>query len=93
MKTNEFIKHKRTELNLTMKQLAERVGVSEATISRWESGDIGNMRKNNLEALTRALHVTPVEVLFGEWEDMPDFGNSSGRSIPIYGKVAAGIPI
>lgn len=93
MKTKDFIKKKRQSLGMTMKQLAEKVGVSEATISRWESGNIGNMRRDNLNALIAALNVTPEEILF-DWEDMPDLEPTAlGRRIPVYGRVAAGIPI
>lgn len=45
MKNNNIITTRRTELGLTMKQLADAVGVSESTISRWESGEIVNIRK------------------------------------------------
>lgn len=40
METNDLIKLRRLELDMTMKELAAKVGVSEGTISRWESGDI-----------------------------------------------------
>lgn len=42
MKTNDLIKMRRLELDMTMKELAQKVGVSEGTVSRWESGDIAN---------------------------------------------------
>ena len=44
MKTNDLIRMRRLELDMTMKELAAKVGVSEGTISRWESGDIENMK-------------------------------------------------
>ena len=34
MELKDLIKNRRLELNLTMKELAKRVGVSEGTISR-----------------------------------------------------------
>lgn len=71
MKTKDLIYTKRTELGLTMKQLADQIGVSEATISRWESGNIESMRLNKFNALCRSLRITPQEVLF-EWDDVTD---------------------
>ena len=38
VKTGKFIAKKRKELNLTQEQLAERLGVSNKTISKWETG-------------------------------------------------------
>lgn len=38
VKTGRFIAKKRKELNLTQEQLAERLGVSNKTISKWETG-------------------------------------------------------
>lgn len=63
MKTNEYIKYRREELNMTMKELANKVGVSEATISRWESGKIANMRRNTLLELANALKVEPMDLM------------------------------
>lgn len=36
----KIIKNRREELGLTIKQIADAVGVSEGTVSRWESGNI-----------------------------------------------------
>ena len=38
VKTGKFIAKKRKELNLTQEQLAERLGISNKTISKWETG-------------------------------------------------------
>lgn len=38
VKTGKFIAKKRKELNLTQEQLAECLGVSNKTISKWETG-------------------------------------------------------
>ena len=37
MDIGKLIRDKRIEYGLTMKEVAQRVGVSEGTISRWES--------------------------------------------------------
>ncbi len=67
MKTNELIKSRRVELEMTMKELSRLVGVSEATISRWESGDIANMKRDKIAALARALDVSPSVLM--NWEE------------------------
>ena len=41
-----LLKDRRNELALTQRQVANQVGVTEATVSRWESGDIDNMRRD-----------------------------------------------
>ena len=49
MALKDDLKQRRIELNLTMADVADKVGVSEATISRWESGDITNrIRMDNI---------------------------------------------
>ena len=57
------INERRTELGMTMKELADAVGVSEATISRWESGKTPNMRRDHMDALCKALKATPSYLL------------------------------
>lgn len=46
MQINEIIKKRRKELGLTLKQVAEQLGVSESLISRYESKDVKNMGKD-----------------------------------------------
>ena len=37
---SSVLKAKRKELGLTLTQIAEKIGVTEATVQRWESGNI-----------------------------------------------------
>ena len=39
LKTGNFIKELRKEKGLTQKELAEIIGLSDKTISKWETGD------------------------------------------------------
>lgn len=71
MMTKDIIRQRRTELGLTMKQVAEIVGVSEATVSRWESGDIENMRRDKIVLLANALKMSPA-VIMG-WEEPNEY--------------------
>lgn len=71
MEIKDILKNRRIELGLTMKEVSEMVGVSEATISRWESGDIANMRRNKISALANALQMPPA-VIMG-WEEPPTY--------------------
>lgn len=57
------LKQRRMELGLTMLEVAELVGVSEATISRYESGNIRNMRRERIAKYARALQVSPADFL------------------------------
>lgn len=60
---------KRKEKGYSQKELADKVGVSEATISRWESGEIKNMKRKNVGMLADALGVSPL--VFMEWPKEP----------------------
>ncbi len=66
MKTNELIKLKRKEKGLTLRAVADVVGVSEGTVSRWESGDIKTMRRDKIEKLSRLLDIPPAVLL--DWD-------------------------
>lgn len=66
MKANEVMKFRRQELGLTQKEVAARVGVTEATVSRWESGDIKNMKRENIATLARVLDIPPAVLM--DWE-------------------------
>lgn len=59
----DILKAKRLENNLTMKDIAEAVGVSEATVSRWESGEISNMRRDRIYAYATKLGISPLVIM------------------------------
>ena len=69
MEVKDILRNRRIDLGLTLKEVADKVGVSEATVSRWESGDIANMRRDRIAALASVLDVSP-GVIMG-WEE-PD---------------------
>ena len=52
---SNYLTDRRKALGLTMKQVAEAVGVSEATVSRWESGQIANMRRDRINSYAQIL--------------------------------------
>ena len=52
------LKRRRKELGLTLLQIAEAMEVSEATVQRWESGNIKMLRHDRISRLARILNVT-----------------------------------
>lgn len=89
------LKQRRIELGLTMLEVAKLVGVSEATISRYESGNIKNMRKDRIAKYASALKVPPSTFL--ELEDKsesrltPADLRANTKPVPLVGRVAAGL--
>lgn len=86
----EIIKAKRLEKGLTMKQLSKMVGVSEGTISRWEYGDIENMKRDKVAKLAKALDISPA-VIMGWDEPLPNnLSVPAAHGVPILGTICAG---
>lgn len=56
----EIIKKNRLALNLTLEDIAKAVGVSKSTVQRWESGQINNMRRDKIDALSKILQISPL---------------------------------
>lgn len=67
------IKQKRLKLGYTLEQLGDIVGVTRATIHRYESGNIAHIDTNMIEKLAVALHCTPAQLV--GWETLPQTGN------------------
>ena len=57
------IKHKRKALNLTQLELADRVGLTESSISRYESGKIATMPTSTVNKICSVLNLEPAELL------------------------------
>lgn len=64
-KTGLLIAQERKEHGLTQKNLSEMIGVSNATISKWETGK-GFPDISMLEPLSKALDISISEILAGE---------------------------
>ena len=67
MGLSNILRKRRKELGLTLAEIADKMGVSEATVQRWESGNIKNMRQERISKLAELLHVTPAYLM--GWED------------------------
>ena len=68
MELKDIIKERRKELDLTLEDVAGRVGVSRSTVLRWETGFTTNLGRDKIALLAAALHVSP-EYLLGWTED------------------------
>ena len=69
MEIKDILKNRRLERNMSLKDVADMVGVTISTISRWESGDISNMRRDRIVSYANALAISP-SVIMG-WEEPP----------------------
>lgn len=78
MEIKDILRNRRIELGLTMKDLSDKVGVSEGTISRWESGEIANMKRDKIALLAKTLHISPLIIMgLDSSETQPAFRISS----------------
>lgn len=64
-KIGKFIANCRKECNLTQEQVAEKLGVSNKTVSRWENGN-GFPDVSLLRPLCELLNISVNELLLGE---------------------------
>lgn len=70
----ERIRERREELGMTQAQLAERIGVKEATISRYESGDITNPPQERIAKMLDALKIDANYLMDWESDDTAEQG-------------------
>ena len=91
------LKQRRKELGLTLAQVADMVGVAEATVQRWESGNIKSVRYDKIGKLSEALKVRPESLMNWEWKETstPDnvFPYDPSEKVPLIGSIACGTPI
>lgn len=93
----DIIRNRRKELGLTLLDVAKSCNVSEATVSRWESGDIGDMKRSRILSLSKVLKI-PTSVIIGDYEEekINTYNNLyklSKQSLPMLGSIACGVPI
>ncbi len=75
MTVGERIKTRRVQRGMTLLALAQAVGVREATVQRYESGAIRNIKQATLAKLAEALQTTPGWLM--GWEEPA--GNARGE--------------
>ncbi len=69
MSIGENIRSRRKELDMTLEDVASLVGLSRQTLSRYETGIIGNIPSDRIEMLAKALRTSPAYLM--GWADDP----------------------
>lgn len=69
MQPHEIIRIARKSKRLTLEEVANYVGVSKNTISKYERGIITNIRRDKIEKLATILNVSPVSLITGSYEE------------------------
>lgn len=67
MEIYERIKHRRKELGLTADAVADALGVSRATVYRYESADIEKLPITAIKPLSEVLRISPAYLM--GWEE------------------------
>ncbi|WP_368234184.1 LexA family protein [Anaerotruncus rubiinfantis] len=106
MALSDILKNRRKALGYTLLDIAKKVGVSEATVQRWESGNIKNLRQERIAKLSEILEVSPSTLMGWETEkpntvtdDRLDSLPSNitllpkMKKVPLVGQIACGAPI
>lgn len=104
MTTGERMKQRRKEIGFSAEKVAERLGVSPATIYRYEKGDIEKVPVDSLAELAKILQTTPAYLM--GWEEQPTPKPTSPapippgfipmpkmKKVPLIGAIACGDPI
>lgn len=66
---NDRIKSRRLQLNFTLLYIADQLGVREATVQRYESGDIKNIKHETIVSLSKILRCDPAYLM--GWQSEP----------------------
>lgn len=76
---NIKLKERRNALHLTLLQIANQLNVTEATVQRYESGEIKNIKYETIIKLSEILHCTPSYLL--GWDENKDLINCNNSII------------
>lgn len=98
MNIGKLIRDRRNELNLTLEDVGNAVGVTKSTVKKWEDGFISNMKRDKLAELAKVLQLDPVVFITGEANSYSYAPPSnvfpiSVKRFPILGEIACGEPI
>ena len=59
----KYLRDRRLELGLSLRDVAQIVGVNASTVTRWENGDIENMKRDKIEMYAKALKISPAIIM------------------------------
>lgn len=94
MNIGERIKELRKQKGFTQQELAQKLGLKDSAIAKYENGRVENIKRSTLAEMAKILECSPVYLLGLDVNDKTDLSNSiQGVEIPVLGRVAAGIPI
>lgn len=88
MSIGQNIKRRRRELDMTLESVAKELHLSRQTLSRYETGVIGNIPSDTIEALARVLRTSPAYLMGWEENEKPTPAAESGLS-PDYDRLNA----
>ena len=79
-KFGRFVAERRKELNMTQKDLAAKIQVTDKAVSKWERG-LGFPDINSIEDLANALELSIVELIRSEKELKETAVNEVGETV------------
>lgn len=99
MTTGNRMKNRRKELGIPVDAVAAALGVSVATVYRYENGEIEKVPGSVLEPLAKVLRTTPAYLM--GWDESPQpvqlpsnvVPISPMNKVPLVGQIACGTPI
>lgn len=71
MDAGKLLRNRREELGYTLEYIAQQLGVTRATVSRWETGQIAKMKSDKIKKLADVLQISPVDIIDAEATDAP----------------------
>lgn len=102
MTTGQRIRNRRKEIDISAEKVAAAIGVSPATIYRYENGDIEKVPGEILLPIAKVLRTTPAYLM--GWEEEPSAAADvmtlpnveqipKMRRVPLLGTIACGEPL
>ena len=80
-KVAEILKARMDEMHLNADQIAEQCNVNRATVYRWLSGEIDNMKRSNIAALAKILNLDPA-LIVGSLDDETNESTEPRHTLP-----------
>lgn len=95
MKLQDRIKERRRALGMTLLEVADALGVKEATVQRYESGEIKNLKLETINALATLFKCSPSYLVGWDFDEPlpPEAMSIKNEKVPMVGEIAAGVPI